>query len=256
MENFLGGDLPKEDYTQNSINPEFNCKKAHINMGFFFKMNLKSILKEGDIYPLFGDLLKGQAYVFDFSSKNPKTLDYNLNNFQEFNDTIFDELKNSGMKWGIGEYLEERRNILRGSINIINEKRIYHLGLDIIVPYNSIVFCPLDGYVHKLGKETQKGNYGGYLILKHKIKNQTFYSLYGHLKTPHKIQLGQKILAGQELARIGKETDSGGWFCHLHLQIITQKAMNEGYSEWGYISEKLLSKVEEYFPNPNSLFKW
>mgnify|MGYP003324260334 FL=1 len=256
MENFLGGDLPKEDYTQNSINSEFNCKKAHINMGFFFKMNLNSILKEGDIYPLFGDLLKGQPYVFDFSSKNPKTLDYNLNNFQEFNDTIFDELKNSGMKWGIGEYLEERRNILRGSINIINEKRIYHLGLDIIVPYNSIVFCPLDGYVHKLGKETQKGNYGGYLILKHKIKNQTFYSLYGHLKTPHKIQLGQKILAGQELARIGKETDSGGWFCHLHLQIITQKAMNEGYSEWGYISEKLLSKVEEYFPNPNSLFKW
>ena len=256
MENFLGGDLPKEDYTQNSINSEFNCKKAHINMGFFFKMNLKSILKEENIYPLFGDLLKGQPYVFDFSSKNPKTLDYNLNNFQEFNDTIFDELKNSGMKWGIGEYLEERRNILRGSINIINEKRIYHLGLDIIVPYNSIVFCPLDGYVHKLGKETQKGNYGGYLILKHKIKNQTFYSLYGHLKTPHKIQLGQKILAGQELARIGKETDSGGWFCHLHLQIITQKAMNEGYSEWGYISEKLLSKVEEYFPNPNSLFKW
>ena len=28
--------------------------------------------------------------------------------------------------------------------------------------------------------------------------------------------------------------------------------MNEGYSEWGYISEKLVSKVEEYFPNPNS----
>ena len=160
------------------------------------------------------------------------------------------------MSWGIGKYLEERRNILRGSINIINEKRIYHLGLDIIVPYSSVVFCPLDGNVYKLGKETQKGNYGGYLVIKHEIKDQTFYSLYGHLKTPHKVQLGQKILAGQELGRIGKESDSGGWFCHLHLQLITQKAMNEGYSEWGYISEELLSKVEEYFPNPNFLFKW
>ena len=99
--------------------------------------------------------------------------------------------------------------------------------------------------------EAEQGLLGAILI-----NNEIFYSLYGHLKTPHKIQLGQKILAGQELARIGKETDSGGWFCHLHLQIITQKAMNEGYSEWGYISEKLLSKVEEYFPNPNSLFKW
>ena len=208
------------------------------------------------VYPLFGDLLKGEPYVFDFSSKNPKTLEYNLNDFKEFNDDIFNELKNSDMSWGIGKYLEERRNILRGSINIINEKRIYHLGLDIIVPYSSVVFCPLDGKVYKLGKETQKGNYGGYLVVKHKIEDQTFYSLYGHLKTPHKVQLGQKILAGQELGRIGKESDSGGWFCHLHLQIITQKAMSEGYSEWGYISEELLSKVEEYFPDPNFLFKW
>ena len=219
-------------------------------------MNFNYKSEEINVYPLFGDLLKGEPYVFDFSSKNPKTLDYNLNNFQEFNEDIFNELKHSGKKWGIGKYLEERKNILRGSINIINEKRIYHLGLDIIVPYNSVVFCPLDGYVHKLGKETQKGNYGGYLVLKHKIKNEIFYSLYGHLKTPHKVQLGQEVLAGQELAIIGKESDSGGWFCHLHLQIITHKAMNEGYSEWGYISKKLLPIVEEYFPNPNSLFKW
>ncbi len=219
-------------------------------------MNFNYKLDKFDVYPLFGDLLKGEPYVFDFSSKNPKTLNYNLDNFQEFNEDIFNELKHSGKKWGIGEYLEERKNILRGSINIINEKRIYHLGLDIIVPYNSVVFCPLDGYVHKLGKETQKGNYGGYLILKHKVNNQTFYSLYGHLKTPHKVQLGEKILAGQELALIGKESDSGGWFCHLHLQIITQKAFNKGYSEWGYISKKLLPKVGEYFPNPNLLFKW
>ena len=219
-------------------------------------MNFNYKSEEINVYPLFGELLKGEPYVFDFSSKNPKTLDYNLNNFQEFNEDIFNELKHSGKKWGIGKYLEERKNILRGSINIINEKRIYHLGLDIIVPYNSVVFCPLDGYVHKLGKETQKGNYGGYLVLKHKIKNEIFYSLYGHLKTPHKVQLGQAVLAGQELAIIGKESDSGGWFCHLHLQIITQKAMNEGYSEWGYISKKLLPIAEEYFPNPNSLFKW
>ncbi len=218
-------------------------------------MNFNYKLDKFDVYPLFGDLLKGEPYVFDFSSKNPKTLNYNLDNFQEFNENIFNELKNSGKKWGIGEYLEERKNILRGSINIINEKRIYHLGLDIIVPYNSVVFCPLDGYVHKLGKENQKGNYGGYLILKHQVNNHTFYSLYGHLKTPHKVQLGEKILAGQELALIGKESDSGGWFCHLHLQIITQKAFNKGYSEWGYISKKLLPKVGEYFPDPNFLFK-
>ena len=248
------GTNSRQHYHKNKI--IYRRLKAHRNMSFFFKMNLKSVLKKNDIYPLFGELLKGDPYVFDFSSKNPKTLNYNLNNFQEFNEDIFNELKNSGKKWGIGKYLEERENILRGSINIINEKRIYHLGLDIIVPYNSVVFCPLYGYVYKLGKETQKGNYGGYLVLKHQVNNQTFYSLYGHLKTPHKVKLGQKLVAGQELGKIGKESDSGGWFCHLHLQIITQKAMNEGYSEWGYISKKLLPKVGEYFPNPDFLFKY
>ena len=83
-------------------------------------MNFNYKSEKFDVYPLFGDLLKGEPHFFDFSSKNPKTLNYNLDNFQEFNEDIFNELKNSGMKWGIGEYLEERRNILRGSINIIN----------------------------------------------------------------------------------------------------------------------------------------
>ena len=45
----------------------------------------------------------------------------------------------------------------------------------------SVVFCPLDGNVYKLGKETQKGNYGGYLVIKHEIKDQTFYSLSENL---------------------------------------------------------------------------
>ncbi len=29
-------------------------------MSFFFKMNLRSIIKESDLHPLFGDLLKGE----------------------------------------------------------------------------------------------------------------------------------------------------------------------------------------------------
>ena len=44
-------------------------------------MNFNYKLEKFDVYPLFGDLLKGEPYVFDFSSKNPETLNYNLNNF-------------------------------------------------------------------------------------------------------------------------------------------------------------------------------
>lgn len=218
----------------------------------YYPLNLHGI----DIQPLFGDYLKGDPYIFDFSSDNPKTLDYDPMDFQQFDRMIFDELDQSNLKWGIGRYLEERKSILRDYPNIIEEKRYYHLGLDIIVPYDTPMFAPLDAEVYKTGKETQIGNYGGYIMLKHDVNGVVFYSFYGHLKTPHSVTEGEKIKAGQEFTRIGKESDSGGWFCHTHLQILTQKALDDGYTDWGYISPALLPKVELYFPSPYFLFKY
>lgn len=213
-------------------------------------------LNRANIHPLFGDFLKGKPYIFDFSSNNPKTLEYNLFDFNEFNNMVFDELETSSHHWGIGRYLEERKSLLRAYPNIIEEERYYHLGLDIIVPYDTPMYAPLDAEVYKTGKETTVGNYGGYIILKHDINGVTFYSLYGHLKTPHVVSPGEKIKAGQKFAHIGQESDSGGWFCHVHLQILTQEAIDAGYSDWGYISPNLLPKVEEYFPSPYFLFKY
>jgi len=70
------------------------------------------------------------------------------------------------------------------------------------------------------------------------------------------INAGDKIKAGQKFAHIGEESDSGGWFCHVHLQILTQEAIEDGYTDWGYISPALLPKVETYFPSPYFLFKY
>ena len=218
----------------------------------YYPLNLQGI----DIYPLFGDFLKGVPYIFDFSSNNPKTLEYNASDFKQFNCMIFDELDKSSHQWGIGRYLEERKNMLRNYPNIVEEKRYYHLGLDVIVPFDTPMFSPLDAEVFKIGKETKVGNYGGYIILKHEINEVVFYSLYGHLKTPHLVSSGEKVQAGQEFARIGEESDSGGWFCHVHLQILTQDAIDDGYMDWGYISPELIPKVEKYFPSPYFLFKY
>ncbi len=218
----------------------------------YYPLNLNDI----DIHPLFGDFLKGKPYIFDFSSNNPKTLAYSASNFRQFNQMVFDELEESSHKWGIGKYLEERKNLLKEYPNIIEEERYYHLGLDIVVPYDTPLFSPLDAEVYKVGKETKIGNYGGYVILKHEINEVVFYSLYGHVKTPHMVAMGDKVRAGQEFARIGQESDSGGWFCHVHLQILTQDAIDEGYTDWGYISQDLMPQVEKYFPSPYFLFKY
>ena len=218
----------------------------------YYPLNLNGV----QIHPLFGDFLKGKPYIFDFSSNNSKTLEYALTDFKQFNTMIFDELEASGHQWGVGRYLEERKTLLRAYPNIIEEQRYYHLGLDIIVPYDTPMHSPLDADVHKTGKETIVGNYGGYVILKHNINRVVFYSFYGHLKTPHLVKAGDKIKAGQKFAHIGQESDSGGWFCHVHVQILTQAAIDDGYTDWGYISPALLLKVETYFPSPYFLFKY
>jgi len=93
-------------------------------------------------------------------------------------------------------------------------------------------------------------------MLKHAVKGVPFYSFYGHLKTPHLLTIGDTVQAGQEFARIGKESDSGGWFCHTHLQILTQEAVDKGYTDWGYISPEFIPRVEHYFPSPYYLFKY
>lgn len=219
----------------------------------FYPLNL---IHQVEIYPLFGSYLKGTPYIFDFSSSNPKTLTYNTSDFHAFNTSIFKELAQSSHNWGIGRYLEERKNLLRAYPNIIEEQRYYHLGLDIIVPYDTPLFAPLDAEVYALGKETKIGNYGGYVMLKHEEKGVPFYSFYGHLKTPHLLTIGDTVQAGQEFARIGKESDSGGWFCHTHLQILTQEAVDKGYTDWGYISPEFIPRVEHYFPSPYYLFKY
>ncbi len=218
----------------------------------YYPLNLHGV----DIHPLFGDFLKGKPYIFDFSSKNPKTLGYSASNFKEFNRLIFEELEQSSRQWGIGRYLEERKNLLREYPNIREEERYYHLGLDIIVPYDTPMFSPLDAEVYSVGKETEIGNYGGYVILKHDVNEVVFYSLYGHVQTPSMVVVGDKVSAGQEFARIGQESDSGGWFCHVHLQILTQEAIDDGYADWGYISPELMPQVEKYFPSPYFLFKY
>ncbi|MDW3192228.1 MAG: peptidoglycan DD-metalloendopeptidase family protein [Cytophagales bacterium] len=218
----------------------------------YYPLNLNGI----EVYPLFGDYLKGKPYIFNFSSNNPRTSEYNLTDFHEFNQMIFDEMERSSCQWGIGKYLEERKNILRDYPNIIEEQRYYHLGLDIIVPYDTPMFCPLDADVFKIGKEQQIGNYGGYVMLKHEINEIVFYSFYGHLKTPHMVSVGDKLESGEVFARIGQESDSGGWFCHTHLQILTQQAIDDGYTNWGYISPKMMTDLDKYFPSPYFLFRY
>ncbi|MDC0358982.1 peptidoglycan DD-metalloendopeptidase family protein [Oligoflexia bacterium] len=220
----------------------------------YYPLNL--LKNDADVFPLLGNQLQGAPHIFNFTSKNPRTLDYDTTDFDDFQSKIFDELKESGKSWGIGKYLEERSNVLRQYPQMIEEGRIYHVGLDIVVPGGYQLYAPIDAVVHEAGLDGGVGNYGGYVILRHEFDSVTFFSIYGHLNSAHQVQAGVQLAKGQVFAEIGVREDSGLWFTHTHLQILTEHAVNEGKMLQGYISSADLAHVELLFPTPYPMFRY
>ena len=191
--------------------------------------------------------------MFDFTSANPRTLSYDPANFEEFQQAVYDELRQNGKAWGIGRYKEERRNILRNFPQMLLEERTYHAGVDITSQPGTPLYAPLDATVFRVGKEEGIGNYGGFVILEHRIEGQSFYSFYGHLLSRHVVSEGKKIGAGERFAVIGDGADSGGWFTHTHVQLITEEAKRADRLFQGYVTKEDLTKIDSLFPSPYRL---
>ena len=220
----------------------------------FYPFNL---LQSGiQIHPLFGDQLEGEPHIFNLSSSNPASGQYDTLNFEVFQQQIFTELQKAGAKWGVAPYLEERSLILAQFPQMVQEERFFHMGLDIIVPAGFQLFAPLEGEVFDAGIDGGQGNYGGYVILKHEENGARFYSFYGHLDSASLPEKGATVKAKEAFAKIGEKTDSGGWFTHVHLQILTEKAVQKGWLLKGYLSRANLAQAQDWFPSPYPLFRY
>lgn len=219
----------------------------------YYPLNL--IVANPEIAPLFGDRLQGDPHLFDFSSNNPRVSEYDASDFQRFQKIIFEELAASGKSWGVGRYLEERRSLLSPYPQMTEQGRFYHVGLDIVVPEDWPLYAPLAGTVADAGFDAGLGNYGGYVKLRHEVGGVTFYSMYGHLRTDHAVAAGDAVNAGTLIGHIGADRDSGGWYTHTHLQIITEAAEQAGRGMDGYVTAADLAIIEDLFPSPYPLFR-
>lgn len=122
-----------------------------------------------------------------------------------------------------GGYLEERALYNdKSHFKSGKKQRNIHLGLDFWAPEGTEVVAPLDGIVHSFANNSNKGNYGPTIILKHKSDSKTFYSLYGHLSlnSIKNLKIGQPIQQGHIFAELGDETINVGYVPHLHFQLI------------------------------------
>lgn len=206
------------------------------------------------VHPVFKGL-KGDPLVVDLSPGAQVFDRVDVMDQQAFQAWL-DNTMDGHFSWGLAAYLEDRKTILDQYPQMREEKRYYHLGLDIIVPLHTPLHAPLDAVVQESGYEEGDGNYGGNVLLRHDSPHfKTFYSLYGHLKKDELPEAGASFKAGEAFARIGDFHENGNWFYHTHLQVITQKGYDDGWVSKGYCSAGDLSVMESLCPSPLSLFR-
>ncbi len=208
------------------------------------------------VFPLFGDVNKGDPFIFDFSDDNPETLELDERDQIMMTKYITRKLGEAKADWGVGGYLQRRANLLRFFPQIVGEERFFHLGLDITAPLGATLFAPLAGTLVESGYEKGEGNYGGYAVLKHTGNFDTFYSFYGHLSPETVVQEGTELKAGEPFARLGDYDQNGNWFYHTHLQVLTEKGYGDGFVHKGYCTEKMIATIGEYAPSPLFLLRY
>lgn len=199
--------------------------------------------------------LKGNPYIADLSNNSPLLKGMDLRD-QKGLQRILEKNMGSEYCWGISPYLERRDTLLGDCPQMVADKRFIHLGLDVIVALGTPLHAPLDATIAESGYESGEGNYGGYVLLKHASPFfETFYSFYGHLCKDRLPPAGKVLPAGTAFSEIGDFNENGNWFYHTHIQVITNKGLELGYSSKGYCTEKDLQVINDLCPSPIPLFK-
>lgn len=157
-----------------------------------------------------------------------------------------------------GGYLEER-NIYKRSSHFNNKKteeRNIHLGIDFWCSAETSVFSPFDATVHSFKNNSNYGDYGPTVILKHTINNTVFYSLFGHLSLSSitNIKVNQEFKKGEKIATLGTSEINGDYPPHLHFQLIKEIENFQGDYP-GVCSKNDLEFYKHNCPNPNMILK-
>ena len=217
--------------------------------------------KNGDFSPIFKGVSLKSAYKLNLSvGAEIPTNGPVKGDSKALASAIAAALEASGHTLAIGGYGEERP-IYTGeafggaSVAQSPPHRTHHLGVDITVPAGTPIFAPLDGVIWAVGDASDQFDYGGFLILEHKPKKGvSFYSLYGHLSPASLVHLHDKsnVSAGYKLGNIGQYSENGGWWPHLHLQILTQEPSLKGTPP-GACEKLLFPPAKSLYPNPAPL---
>ena len=185
---------------------------------------------------------------------------------QEFNDLDLLQFKIDQLQKEVptkiiaGGYLEPRALYTSTAYDTIGNKgresRSIHLGVDYWLPAHTPIHALLDGEVVIAVNDSGDKEYGGLVVLKHKVEDLEFYTLYGHntVKSATKHKVGDLILKGAKIAELGNYPENGNWAPHLHFQVLLSLFDYKiDYPGVAYLSQ--INVWKSLCPDPNLLFK-
>ncbi len=208
-----------------------------------------------DPFPLLGPVMGSAPFLMPLTLYNEDLRNIDLTD-QKALQTFIDTRFRRGYSWGIAGYLEYRAPMLQRYPQMQAEGRYFHLGFDIAAAVGTPLYAPLDATVEETGYEEGAGNYGGFALLKHCIDDDVFYSFYGHLDRQKLPAKSTSVGRGTVFARMGDYDTNGQWFFHTHLQILTQRGLDNGFISKGYCSAEGLKTIELHCPSPFALLRW
>lgn len=215
-------------------------------------------------------LMTGERITFDLSVASG-----DFESFAEMADpprldaALFAQMRRANAPLGIGRY-DEPRTVYASEVfaprdNPHGQWRTIHFGVDLFAPAGTPVLAPLAGVIHGLQDNANPLDYGPTIILRHEVPAETddpagepltFWTLYGHLSRESLAgkQVGQRIAAGEQLARFGELAINGGWPPHLHFQLIVDPFDATGdFPGVGRVSDRRV--WHGVSPNPAALLR-
>jgi murein DD-endopeptidase MepM/ murein hydrolase activator NlpD len=194
------------------------------------------------------DAQADKLYPFDFTAANPELTPGLVSDTGLFSEWINQKLFENNARYGIGGYMEHRTVYARSvHFDTEGDPRRLHLGVDIWAPVGTPVYSPFPATIHSFHDNNNFGDYGPTILLINHLVGFDLFSLYGHLsrKSLEGLFVGKSIVANEQIAELGNESENGQWPPHLHYQLM----LDIGDARGDYPGVGQYSLKEDYLKN-------
>ena len=138
---------------------------------------------------------------------------------------------------------------------IEGQRRIIHVGVDLLMPAGTPLYTPVAGVVRSVEVEGDPLGYGGLIMLEHSPEAcPPFLTLWGHMahEALARLKPGDRLEAGALVGYMGTDAENGGWIPHVHFQMSTDTGLQA--SEFIGVGERAYLEVwADVFPDPSAL---